>query len=163
MDDNPDGGGDAGDGTDAGGDDMGGDDTSGDETDGGSDDSGDNQNGQDSELKAAEDELYSDLSDQQKLLRDKTLKINYIELHKTITIILERLNTVVKDTYNLQILDFVIDTMERLKEYVKDYLTETFDTKTYQENFLFYQQVLITIKKISDMIPQIDFKVDNKE
>ena len=163
MDDDPDGGGDAGDGTDTGGDDMGGDDGSGDETDGGSDDTGDNQNGQDSELKAAEDELYSDLSDQQKLLRDKALKINYIELHKTITIILERLNTVVKDTYNLQILDFVIDTMERLKDYVKDYLTETFDTKTYQENFLFYQQVLITIKKIGDMLPQIDFKVDNKE
>ena len=119
--------------------------------------------GEKSELQQAEEPLYQDLSDEQKNIRDKELKNNFVELNETLTTILERMNKVVKDTVNIKIVDFVVNNLLKLKDMVCYYLTETFNTKSYQENMLFYQQCLVVMSSIQKLIPEITFEEEDTE
>ena len=119
--------------------------------------------GEKSELQQAEEPLYQDLSDEQKNIRDKELKNNFVELNETLTTILERMNKVVKDTINIKIVDFVVNNLLKLKDMVCYYLTETFNTKSYQENMLFYQQCLVVMSSIQKLIPEITFEEEDTE
>ena len=119
--------------------------------------------GEKSELQQAEEPLYQDLSDEQKNIRDKELKNNFVELNETLTTILERMNKVVKDTVNMKIVDFVVNNLLKLKDMVCYYLTETFNTKSYQENMLFYQQCLVVMSSIQKLIPEITFEEEDTE
>ena len=145
------------------GDDMG--DTEGDtgEEGGGEEGETTDDGGEKSELQQAEEPLYQDLSDEQKNIRDKELKNNFVELNETLTTILERMNKVVKDTINIKIVDFVVNNLLKLKDMVCYYLTETFNTKSYQENMLFYQQCLVVMSSIQKLIPEITFEEEDTE
>lgn len=140
-------------------------DTEGDTGEEGGDEEGEttDDGGEKSELQQAEEPLYQDLSDEQKNIRDKELKNNFVELNETLTTILERMNKVVKDTINIKIVDFVVNNLLKLKDMVCYYLTETFNTKSYQENMLFYQQCLVVMSSIQKLIPEITFEEEDTE
>ena len=142
-----------------------GDDGMGDTGEEGGDEEGEttDDGGEKSELQQAEEPLYQDLSDEQKNIRDKELKNNFVELNETLTTILERMNKVVKDTINIKIVDFVVNNLLKLKDMVCYYLTETFNTKSYQENMLFYQQCLVVMSSIQKLIPEITFEEEDTE
>ena len=155
-------------------DEDGGDDTGGDTIDGGGDsaddtgsdtmddnsdsDGEDNDNGDNSEenpIQQMEDEIFKDLSDSQKQIRDYEMKSNYIKLHDSINDILQRLNNVYKTDENIRIVDFVTKQLISLKDMVKDYLTKTYITKTFQENMLFYQHCLVIMSDLNRLIIEI--------
>ena len=150
-----DGGGDSGDDT--------GSDTMDDDGDSGGDDKPDsdgedNDNADNSEenpIQQMEDEIFKDLSDSQKQIRDYEMKSNYIKLHDSINDILQRLNNVYKTDENIRIVDFVTKQLISLKDMVKDYLTKTYITKTFQENMLFYQHCLVIMSDLNRLIIEI--------
>ena len=73
------------------------------------------------------------------------------------------INEVIKDTINIKIVDFVVNNLLKLKDMVCYYLTETFNTKSYQENMLFYQQCLVVMSSIQKLIPEITFEEEDTE
>ena len=116
-DDSPDAGGDDGDMEpddlgDGGGDSEGGDDTpdAGDGSDGGDMGSGDGGSGNPDDIKGLENEIFADLSDEQKAIRTKELKIdslNYIIL----TLAFKRSRYVKKTSDNMQVITRVSKTL----------------------------------------------------
>ena len=62
-----------------------------------------------------------------------------------------------------EIVDFVVNNLLKLKDMVCYYLTETFNTKSYQENMLFYQQCLVVMSSIQKLIPEITFEEEDTE
>ena len=131
--------------------DSGGDDKS--DSDGEDNDNADNS--EENPIQQMEDEIFKDLSDSQKQIRDYEMKSNYIKLHDSINDILQRLNNVYKTDENIRIVDFVTKQLISLKDMVKDYLTKTYITKTFQENMLFYQHCLVIMSDLNRLIIEI--------
>ena len=143
--------------------DMGDDDTGDEEQDSNGDEDSEDDSGDEesSELQTSQDDLYKDLNDEQRNIQDKELKTCFISLNENITEIIERMNNIMKNDFNIKILDFAITQLLKLKDMVTYYLTNTYNTKTYQENTLFYQQCLVIMSAIQKLLPEITIEPDD--
>lgn len=120
------------------------------------DDSGDdselnNQN----ELITKERELFSDLSDKQLSIRDKELRGNYLRVYNTCNDIIENMKLIPKSSNNISALSFVNTKMEELKDFISDYISNTYHTKTYLENQENYQYYIVILNKINKLFKEL--------
>lgn len=115
------------------------------------------------ELQDAENQIFSDLTPEQLQIRVKELKNNYFELYKSLLPIIDRVNNIPKITKNVKIIEYILTNLNKLQEMIPYYLNNTFDTKTYIENDINYQQYLVVINTINKILKQISSKTDNND
>lgn len=123
------------------------------------DESGDDSESREQgELQSLEDDLFKDLSPEQMNIKLLEIKKQYLEVYTTITDILSRTNKIPKTTENIKVLEFVTNKLMELKELVQFYLSNTFDTKTYTENLVNYQQYLVVLNTVNRLLKEINTK-----
>lgn len=141
-------------------------------TDYGTDDSGDSDgesDDNDSEdsggsvdpdrLKQIESELFENLSDSQKAIKIKELKNCFIKLYESCDSILEKLNKSSAPNEDItRIFDYVSNVLNNLKQYVYDYYTDTFDTRSYIENTAQYQKYLTILSTVRNILEEVKCK-----
>ena len=115
------------------------------------------------DLKSMEDEIFADLTDQQKDIRDNELRQNYISLYDTIDEAEKRINNIVKDERTGRVLEFITRKMNELKELVHHNLTKVFNTRTYIENQTALAQCVAIMNTICDMLDSIAKEDDHKD
>lgn len=150
--------GDSGDGADT-GDDTGMDDAGDDTGDTGDTDSGDVTN----ELVGKEKEIFSDLTEDQMKIKVKELKESYTTLLSVIDDINSRVTGIPKNSNNIKILKFISSKLLDLKKIANDYLINSFNTKTYIENVIFYQTSLAQLNTIKKVLEEMANKSENKD
>lgn len=114
--------------------------------------SSDNEDNSFENLKKIEAELFSNLTDEQIAIKNTELKNQYIDLYTTIGRTLVRINDVAKTDDNIEILKFVTDKLLELRDMIDFNITTAFNTRTYIENNIIYQQCLSTLNAISDIL-----------
>ena len=108
------------------------------------------------QLKQDEQEIFKDLNPQQVQIKIKELKNKYSTLMVDINKTLTNLNKVSHTTFDDSILDFVVKKLMELKDICKDSLLYTFDTRTYIENQVHLQKILVTYNIIGNMLTNVD-------
>ena len=128
-------------------------------TDGGTGDTGvDDMSGgedPDQDLKDVENDIFNGLSDQDKVIKINELKDLYQDLYNRIITLYDKVNDIPKDDELIKVYNFVIDNLSDLKQFVYDYLTNTFDNKTYLENMVNYKKYLSTLNVINGILEEI--------
>jgi len=144
------------------GDDIGSDDSGSDSS---SDSSSDEVTVSNSKLKETEKELFDSLSPEEQKIKTKELKNLYMELYTNCNNIIEKLNSVSVefDDVNIQFKK-VINVLFETKRMISDYLLNIFDSKSYIENdimFNNYLRVFNSVKNITNDIKNM-YKDDNE-
>lgn len=121
------------------------------------DNAGDMSGGEDpdQDLKDAENDIFNGLSDQDKVIKINELKDLYQDLYNRIITLYDKVNDIPKDDELIKVYNFVIDNLSDLKQFVYDYLTNTFDNKTYLENMVNYKKYLSTLNVINGILEEI--------
>lgn len=148
------GGNDAGD-LDAGGDpgdDLGGDDTSADSS--GSDTGSETEEEVD-EIKKTEEEMFSNLSQDQLDIKHKELKNKYLDMYDMTNDIIDRIGMVTIEEDITFAIDYVSTTLSNLREMVVDYINDVYQTKSYTENLINYNRFLAILSGINKILDEI--------
>lgn len=157
---------------DDGGDDSGDDEGSDDSSEEGSDDSSEEENsdeeGQENyDINKIEEELFSSLTPEQIAIKNHELKNQFIELYSIIGSTLVRINDISKTNENINVLKFITEKLLELREMIDFNITTAYQTRTYIENNIIYQQCIATLNAIGDIIDNIpklnDVKVHDEE
>ena len=121
------------------------------------DDTGDMSGGEDpdQDLKDAENDIFNGLSDQDKVIKINELKDLYQDLYNRIITLYNKVNDIPKDDELIKVYNFIIDNLSDLKQFVYDYLTNTFDNKTYLENMVNYKKYISTLNVINGILEEI--------
>ena len=153
-----------------GGDSAGGGDDSGSEE--APEDSGDQQEGEeqpegkDYDINKIEDELFSSLTPEQIAIKNHELKDQFIELYSIIGSTLVRINDISKSNENINVLKFITEKLLELREMIDFNITTAYQTRTYIENNIIYQQCIATLNAIADIIdniPKLDGRDEDQE
>lgn len=123
---------------------------------------GDEETSED-ENKETEDEIFSDMNPEQRRIQDEELKENYIRLYNTIGDLINRLDQVSVNNFTREPMDFVQKQLIDMKDFVFKYLSEVYSTKTYIENNINYQQYLVILSNINNLLVQLNTKSSDIE
>lgn len=135
-------------------------------------DSGDQQEGeeqpegQDYDINKIEDELFSSLTPEQIAIKNHELKDQFIELYSIIGSTLVRINDISKSNENINVLKFITEKLLELREMIDFNITTAYQTRTYIENNIIYQQCIATLNAIADIIdniPKLDGRDEDQE
>lgn len=107
------------------------------------------------DLKSMEDEIFADLSPEQRDIRDNELKQRYIELYSVIDDAERRINNIIKSEATAEILEFITRKMNELKGLIHHNLTKVYDTRTYTENQAALQECIAIMNTICQMLDKI--------
>lgn len=107
------------------------------------------------DLKTMEDEIFADLSDQQKDIRDNELRQGYIQLYGVIDEAERRINNIIKNENTGRILEFITRKMNELKGLIHHNLTNVYNTRTYTENQTALQECIAIMNSICNMLDAI--------
>ena len=134
--------------------------TEGDEGEGENSDSQEEENqgeeeGNEFDINKIEDELFSSLTPEQIAIKNHELKNQFIEVYTIIGSTLVRINDIPKSNDNINILKFVTEKLLELREMVDYNITVAYNTRTYIENNIIYQQCIATLNAIADIIDNI--------
>ena len=135
----------------------GGDDTDSlDSGDGDSSDSTDGDTGNSSDpLQGLENEIYDDLTEEQKAIRNKELKDKFAELYNLIKSFKQKVEYIKKNNDNMQIITRVSNALDKLADMTLHYITKTYHTKTYIENKSDFYYALWCLDRIVVLIESI--------
>lgn len=111
-------------------------------------------------LKDLENDLFKDLTPDQLNIKNMELKQQYIEIYGTVTSALVRLEKANRNEENLKPINFVEKKLNELKDLIAFYLKETYDTKSYIENNVMYQEYLVVLNSLIEILTQIKIKID---
>ena len=121
------------------------------------------ENGYD--INKIEEELFSSLTPEQIAIKNHELKNQFIELYSIIGSTLVRINDISKTNDNINVLKFITEKLLELREMIDFNITTAYQTRTYIENNIIYQQCIATLNAIAeiiDNIPKLDGR-DNSE
>ena len=105
----------------------------------------------DQKVKEMEKEL-SNLSPEQENIRNDLLKKQYIQLYNNCSDITKKMNSITKSSKNEDNLGFAISTLSELKKYIYSYLTNTFATKSYGQNYANFNTYLVTLNSVTKLL-----------
>lgn len=86
----------------------------------------------------------------------------FFDLYEVTGNIIDRINDIPRSDANINTLTFAINKLSDMREQIVDYLEETFITKTYMENAIYYNSCLAVLEGIDRIILKIN-KDMNKE
>ena len=157
-------GGEGGDSAESGGDDSGSEEAP---EDGDNQQEGEEQpEGKDYDINKIEDELFSSLTPEQIAIKNHELKDQFIELYSIIGSTLVRINDISKSNENINVLKFITEKLLELREMIDFNITTAYQTRTYIENNIIYQQCIATLNAIADIIdniPKLDGRDEDQE
>lgn len=107
------------------------------------------------ELHQMEQEIFADISTDQMNIKVTELKKQFKKLNSVITSSIDKIDRVSRTTYDDSMIEFAVRKLMELKEYSKDYLLKTFNTKTYIENQVELQRIIITFNLITNLFSEI--------
>ena len=143
-------------GDDSGGDDEGSDDSGEEGSDDSSEEESSDEEGQEEyDINKIEDELFSSLTPEQIAIKNHELKDQFIELYSIIGSTLVRINDISKSNENINVLKFITEKLLELREMIDFNITTAYQTRTYIENNIIYQQCIATLNAIADIIVMI--------
>lgn len=156
--------------TEDGGDDTGGEGGENAETDGNNDSgSGDNNTPSDptdgvsdEEQRAAEEEMYDSLTDDQKRIRTLQLKIDYKDLYETFINALDGVSNIPKTSDNLETIKRLNTLLTKAKSILISYIRNNFDQNTYLENYTMYLKYLAVFRTAAKVIEELNNTDDKK-
>lgn len=120
-----------------------------------------NDNTKEYDINKIEDELFSSLTPEQIAIKNHELKNQFIELYSIIGSTLVRINDISKTNENINVLKFITERLLELREMVDFNVTTAYQTRTYIENNIIYQQCIATLNAIADIIDNIPKLNDN--
>lgn len=107
------------------------------------------------ELQQMEQEVFADLKPEQIAIKIMELKDNYKKLNDIIYSSIDKLNQASRTAYDSNMLDFIMNKLIKLEELSRDSLLKSFDTRTYVENKIEYQRLLMALNMIMNLINEI--------
>ena len=107
------------------------------------------------ELHQMEQEIFADINTDQMNIKVTELKKQFKKLNSVITSSIGKIDRVSRTTYDDSMIEFAVRKLMELKEYSKDYLLKTFNTKTYIENQVELQRIIITFNLITNLFSEI--------
>lgn len=112
-------------------------------------------------LKDLEKDIFDNLSEDQKASKIKELKTLYISLYGNCDTLLEHIDDLPKEETTIKIYEFISNNINDLKQYIVDYINDTFDNRTYIENLTVFQKYLSVLDTINSLLEEIrDTKKD---
>ena len=124
------------------------------ETTGGVNTSG-GESEEDNKIRDLEGEIFGDLSNAQMAIKEKELKNNFSNLYDAVIDIEERVNNISKDAAMIKPLEFISHKMSKLSDQISDYLSYTYETKSYTENMIMYNTFLDILNQINSILDTI--------
>ena len=115
------------------------------------------------ELHQMEQEIFADISTDQMNIKVTELKKQFKKLNSVITSSIDKIDRVSRTTYDDSMIEFAVRKLMELKEYSKDYLLKTFNTKTYIENQVELQRIIITFNLITNLFSEIRISRINRK
>ncbi len=125
----------------------------GEETDSGIED--DSTNDPNAKLKELEKSIFDQLSTEQKALKTKELKTLYNSVYDKCAEIINTISAADRNPEQAKIYDYVMNSLTDLQKYIKDYLFQIYDSKTYIENMVQLQKYLTVLDTVSNIFEEV--------
>ena len=152
---------DTGDGSEDGGEgDSSTDDGTGEEMDPGIED--DSSNDPNAKLKELEKSIFDQLSTEQKALKTKELKTLYNSVYDKCAEIINTISAADRNPEQAKVYDYVMNSLTDLQKYIKDYLFNIYDSKTYIENMVQLQKYLTVLDTVSNIFEEVKNSSDQE-
>lgn len=113
------------------------------------------QNDPNARLKELEKSIFDQLSKEQKALKTKELKSLYDIVYNKCTDIINTISGAERSPEQAKIYDYVMNSLTDLQKYIKDYLMQIFDSKTYIENMVQLQKYLTVLDTVSNIFEEV--------
>ena len=125
------------------------------------DDTADQEESIENKIKRTEAEIFNTLSADEKAIKNRELVEDYIIARNTIKVFIEKVRTITVTLENRDILYFVESNLVTLNNVITDYIITRYSKKSYIENFVTYQQFILTLTQLNEIISKL--KVDDKD
>lgn len=112
----------------------------------------------DQSIKSMEDEIFSSLSEPQKLIKISELKGSFSKLYRSCDDVFSKIDSIPRTDENLLVLERITNTLSDLKVYIEHYLMYTFDTKTYTENEVNLQKYISIFNAVKEIFKEISIQ-----
>lgn len=113
------------------------------------------ENDPNAKLKELEKSIFDQLSDEQKTLKTKELKSLFNTVYNKCTDIVSNISSAERSPEQAKIYDYVMNSLTDLQKYIKDYLFQIFDSKTYIENMVQLQKYLTVLDTVSNIFEEV--------
>lgn len=113
-------------------------------------------------LKELEKSIFDQLSNEQKALKTKELKGLFDIVYNKCTDIINTISGAERSPDQAKVYDYVMNSLTDLQSYIKDYLFQIFDSKTYIENMVQLQKYLTVLNTVSNIFEEIKKSSDNQ-
>ena len=136
------------------------------EEDNTTDDTADQEESIENKIKRTEAEIFNTLTDEEKAIKNRELVEDYIVARNTIKVFVEKVRTITVTLENKDILYFVESNLITLNNVITDYIITRYSKKSYIENFVTYQQFVLTLNQLNELISKLkvsDDELKNKE
>jgi hypothetical protein len=107
------------------------------------------------ELDQYEGEIFKDIKPEQMAIKIEELKQQYKKFNSVIVAAMEKLDDVSHTTYDDALLEFIARKLLELKELSRDYLLKTFNTRTYIQNQIELQRMIVAFNLVTNLISEI--------
>jgi len=107
------------------------------------------------ELDQYEGEIFKDIKPEQMAIKIEELKQQYKKFNSVIVAAMEKLDDVSHTTYDDALLEFIARKLLELKELSRDYLLKTFNTRTYIQNQVELQRMIVAFNLVTNLISEI--------
>lgn len=124
-----------------------------------SNDSGDDNNENEEEvdeIKKAEEDILSNLSNEQLDIKHKELKNRYLDMYDMTSDIIDRISSITVTEDKTFVIDYVSTTLSNLRDMIVDYINDVYKTKSYTENLMNYNRFLASLNGINKILEEID-------
>lgn len=112
------------------------------------------------DIKKQEEELYNELSPEQLDIKHRELKSQYLKMYDSIIAIIDRLGDVNVAEENIGVIEYVSNTLAKLKEMLADYVNDVYKTKSYIENSINYNRFLVILNGVNKILEEMNSKTD---
>lgn len=107
-------------------------------------------------------DIFSSLSQEEQVIKIKELKSMYKDLYCSCDDLLTKINDIEQEEDNIDTISRVSMVMYTLKQYISDYLTNLFSTKSYIENDIAFNRFLTILNSVSAVIEDIAKQKEEK-
>lgn len=114
------------------------------------------------DLNAIEDQLFGDLTDEQKKLKHNELKRLFNELYRSTDKTINKINLIPKTDANVQVIKLAAKILVELKEMIHFNITKSYYTRTFFENDVLYKQCLAQFNAVTNLLIEIAPDVSEK-
>lgn len=115
----------------------------------------DSTNDPNAKLKELEKSIFDQLSTEQKALKTKELKTLFNSVYDKCTEIINTISSADRNPEQAKIYDYVMNSLTDLQKYIKDYLFQIYDSKTYIENMVQLQKYLTVLDTVSNIFEEV--------